>query len=155
MNQSELDYLYDAFISYRRSDGAAIAAWLRRRLQDYTLPSKIAAGRNKLRVYLDTAFERANEDFWANNIEPALRASRYLVVVATPDTLRPRADGEQNWVERGIIHWVVFMACGSKVCKSFCTMAKTWGSVPSRDLRTQKPPASSARYSSSFLTVAR
>jgi WD40 repeat protein len=98
----EQDYLYDAFISYRRSDGAKIANWLRRRLQDYKLPPKIAEGRRKLRVYLDTAFERANEDFWANNIEPALRTSRYLVVVATPDTLQPRADGDQNWVEREI-----------------------------------------------------
>jgi WD40 repeat protein len=97
----EQDYLYDAFISYRRSDGASVANWLRRRLQDYTLPPAIADGRKKLRIYLDTAFERANEDFWANNIEPALRASRYMVVVATPDTLLRRAGG-QNWVEREI-----------------------------------------------------
>jgi len=86
--------LYDAFISYRRSDGATIARWLRRRLQDYTLPPRIAEGRKRLSVYLDTAFERANEDFWSNNIEPALKASRYLVVVATPNALQPRARAE-------------------------------------------------------------
>src|SRR5581483_1914306 len=102
MDHGDHEYLYDAFISYRRSDGAIIASWLRRRLQEYILPTKIAQGRKKLRIYLDTAFERANEDFWANNIEPALRNSRYLVVVATPATLRRRADGEQNWVEREI-----------------------------------------------------
>ena len=56
------EYLYDAFISYRRSDGTNVATWLRRRLQDYRLPRSLSAKR-KLRVYLDTAFERANEDF--------------------------------------------------------------------------------------------
>lgn len=107
MDQREQDYEHDAFISYRRSDGTAIAAWLRRRLQDYKLPPKLAEGRKKLRIYQDTAYERATEDFWANNIEPALKASRYLVVVATPDALKLRIAGSyegscQNWVEREI-----------------------------------------------------
>jgi len=102
MNPTERDDAYDAFISYRRSDGAIIAGWLRNKLQGYKLPTALSAGRDKLRIYLDTAFERANEDFWANNIEPALRKSRYLIVIATPDTLRKRFDGQQNWVEREI-----------------------------------------------------
>src|SRR6202050_1453515 len=102
MNPNEPEYSYNAFISYRRSDGSAMGAWLRNKLQGYVLPSALAAGRKKLRIYLDTAFERANEDFWTNNIEPALRSSHYLIVVATPDTLRPRSDGQRNWVEREI-----------------------------------------------------
>jgi WD40 repeat protein len=95
-------YSYDAFISYRRMDGAGIARWLRGNLQDYVLPQNIRKGNKKLRIYIDTAFERANEDFWANNIEPALRSSRYLVVVATPKARLRRMDGSQNWVEREI-----------------------------------------------------
>ena len=95
------EYLYDAFISYRRSDGTNVATWLRRRLQDYRLPRSLSAKR-KLRVYLDTAFERANEDFWTNNIEPALKSSRNLIVIATPDTLRRQTTGQPNWVEREI-----------------------------------------------------
>lgn len=86
------DYLYDAFISYRRSDGTNIATWLRRRLQDYRLPPSLSAQRKKLRVYLDTAFERANEDFWTHNIEPALKSSCNLIVIASPDTLPSPSD---------------------------------------------------------------
>ncbi|MDF0674846.1 MAG: TIR domain-containing protein [Nitrospira sp.] len=96
------EYLYDAFISYRRSDGTSVATWLRRRLQDYRLPPSLSATHKKLHVYLDTAFERANEDFWTNNIEPALKSSRTLIVIATPDTLRRQATGQPNWVEREI-----------------------------------------------------
>jgi hypothetical protein len=95
-------YDYNAFISYRRSDGSAIANWLRRKLQNYVLAAELATGRKKLRLYLDTAFERANENFWTNNIEPALRSSQYLIVIATPDSMRPRSNGLQNWVEREI-----------------------------------------------------
>src|SRR6478609_6569868 len=102
MNPTQQDNTYDAFISYRRSDGSTISSWLRNTLQSYKLPTALAAGRNNLRIYLDTAFERANEDFWANNIEPSLRKSRYLIVIATLDTLRPRSDGQQNWVQREI-----------------------------------------------------
>jgi WD40 repeat protein len=96
------EYLYDAFISYRRSDGTGIATWLRRHLQEYRLPPSLAETRKKLRVYLDTAFERANEDFWTNNIEPALKSSRNLIVVVTPDALRRHTTGQPNWVEREI-----------------------------------------------------
>jgi hypothetical protein len=95
-------YDYNAFISYRRSDGSAIANWLRAKLQNYVLPAELATGRRKLSLYLDTAFERANENFWTNNIEPALRSSQYLIVIATPDSMRPKFNGQQNWVEREI-----------------------------------------------------
>src|SRR5262249_39058259 len=53
-------------------------------------------------VYLDTTFERASEDFWTQNIEPALRRSRFLIVVITPSVFSQRPDGERNWVEREI-----------------------------------------------------
>jgi hypothetical protein len=35
--------------------------------------------------------ERANEDFWKNNIEPDLKASRFLTEVVTPHATRPRS----------------------------------------------------------------
>ena len=93
---------FDAFISYRRIDGTGIARWLRTRLERYRLPQGLAADRKPIRAYLDTAFERATEDFWLQNIEPALRRSRFLIVVLTPSVFEARNDGEPSWVEREI-----------------------------------------------------
>jgi hypothetical protein len=98
MSQSK----YDAFISYRRSDGAAVARWLRRELEGFRVPKSLREvyGR-KLSVYLDTAYERGTSDFYEQNILPALRASRFLIVVATPDSLR-RPNGADDWIEREV-----------------------------------------------------
>ena len=94
---------YDAFISYRRSDGRFAARWLRNALLSYRLPRQLQADPSrKLSVYLDTSFERATEDFFENNIKPALLRSRWLIVIATPNALNPRPDGTPNWVEREI-----------------------------------------------------
>lgn len=95
-------FAFDAFISYRRSDGSRAANWLRRTLQAYRLPRPLRRDASPLRIFLDTAYERASEDFYERNIGPALQASRYLIVIATPESLRPRADGSANWVEREI-----------------------------------------------------
>jgi WD40 repeat protein len=99
-----MDFKFDAFISYRRSDGSTFARRLRRRLLDYRLPKALEAGPapRRLSIYLDTIYERASEDFFANTIEPALRASRQLIVVQTPSALRPRLDGTPNWLWREI-----------------------------------------------------
>ncbi|HEY6969913.1 MAG TPA: TIR domain-containing protein [Candidatus Angelobacter sp.] len=94
---------YDVFISYRRIDGQPFANWLRWILQTYKLPKALAQERQgPLRVYIDTTFERANDDFWKQNIEPALQRSRFLIVVVTPASLLARSDGQPNWVEREI-----------------------------------------------------
>jgi formylglycine-generating enzyme required for sulfatase activity len=94
---------YDAFISYRRSDGSLAARWLRSALLRYRLPRQLRADPSrKLSVYLDTSFERATEDFFENNIKPALLHSRWLIVIATPNAVNPRPDGSPNWVEREI-----------------------------------------------------
>ena len=51
----------------------------------------LRAGRvQRLRVYLDTAYERGTSDFYEHNIKPALLASRWLIVVATPAAIRRR-----------------------------------------------------------------
>ena len=92
---------YDAFISYRRSDGAMVARWLRRELEAFRPPKslreKFAA---KLRIYQDTAYERGTSDFYDMSIRPALLGSRFLLVVATPDAvLRPKGE---DWIQREV-----------------------------------------------------
>jgi tetratricopeptide (TPR) repeat protein len=97
---SEFDY--DAFISYRRSDGTAVARWLRRALVGYRLPRALRSRHaDKLRVYLDTVYERATSDFYERSIKPALQSSRFLIVVATPDVMR-RPQGVEDWIDREI-----------------------------------------------------
>jgi tetratricopeptide (TPR) repeat protein len=93
---------YDAFISYRRSDGSTVARWLRRELEGYRAPHSMRKrfGR-KLRIYLDTAYERGASDFYEQNIKPVLLSSSYLIVVATPDAVR-RGDETNDWIAREI-----------------------------------------------------
>jgi len=93
---------YDAFISYRRSDGGRVARWLRRELQSFRMPKRLRGGFGRqMRVYLDTAYERATPDFYRDTIRPALMASRHLILVVTPDMLATRNEGE-DWVLREI-----------------------------------------------------
>lgn len=93
---------YDAFISYRRSDGAATARWLRRELQRFRAPRRLDRHRNReLKVYLDVAYERGTTDFYENTIRPALMASRHLIVLATPAAER-RPPGIDDWIVREV-----------------------------------------------------
>src|ERR1700736_500188 len=94
---------YDAFISYRRSDGAKVARWARRELETYRVPRSLRGsfGR-KLRIYLDTAYESGTSDFYEQNIKPALLASRFLLIVATPAAMRRAGAAGQDWIEREV-----------------------------------------------------
>jgi tetratricopeptide (TPR) repeat protein len=94
---------YDAFITYRRSDGNTVARWLRRELEGFRVPKPLrdTFGR-RLRIYLDTAYERGASDFYEQNIKPALMSSRFLLVVATPDAMR-RPNGAEDWIEREVM----------------------------------------------------
>jgi hypothetical protein len=92
----ESTFRYDAFVSYRRSDGAPFAHRLRHRLQDYTLPRGFKT--RALRIYVDSVYEQATADFFENTIQPALAASKYLIVIQTPGAAAPRQDGSENWV---------------------------------------------------------
>jgi hypothetical protein len=96
------EFTYDAFISYRRSDGGQIARWLRRELQAFRPPRTLRdRPPQRLCGYLDTAYERGATDFFENTIRPALLASRFLIVVATPGAvLRP--NGQDDWIAREI-----------------------------------------------------
>jgi WD40 repeat protein len=91
---------FDAFISYRRADGSVAADRLRRALRNYRLPKTLPGAERRLSIYLDTIFERASDDFFENTIKPALRESRYLVVLITPRVLE-----EGNWVLREIAYF--------------------------------------------------
>ncbi len=94
----------DAFISYRRLDGAIAARRLRRRLLDYRFPRPLRDKQpfRPLTIYLDVLYERATNDFFEETIAPALRDSKHLIVIQTPAALRPRSDGQKNWVVREI-----------------------------------------------------
>jgi hypothetical protein len=93
---------FDAFVCYRRSDGAPAARRIRRLLQDYRPPRDLRhASVGKLRVYLDTIYERATNDFFERVTLPALMSSRHLVVVATPDAAA-RDPGTNDWMRREI-----------------------------------------------------
>lgn len=99
---SRSDFKFDAFISYRRSDGSAVAHWLRRELQAFRVPDKLRERHGRpLKVYLDTAFERGTADFFEGTIKPNLLASRWLLVLATPDA-RLRSAGSEDWIQREV-----------------------------------------------------
>lgn len=93
------DRRYDVFLSYRRSDGSDFARRLRRKLQNAhrILPTTAAP----LRVYLDRIQARADLDFYSETVLPALSASKWLVVVATPDAA-VRLDADKDWIAREI-----------------------------------------------------
>src|ERR1043166_8948393 len=98
------EFQYDAFVSYRRSDGTKVARWIRRELESYRAPRSLRDRfERKLRVYLDTAYESGTSDFYEHNIKPALLASRFFLIVATPAALRrPGAAAGEDWIEREV-----------------------------------------------------
>jgi hypothetical protein len=102
LNKEQPESQFDAFISYRRKDGRTLAARLRDALEHYKLPRSIRRDRQRLKIYLDTAYERATEDFYENVILPALKRSRSIIVIATLGAYEARADGQRNWIEREI-----------------------------------------------------
>lgn len=93
---------FDAFISYRRSDGNAFARRLRRLLQDYRPPPLLRDRQSQpLKLYLDTIYEQATNDFFEKVTLPALLVSRHLIVVATPDAV-DRGTDRNDWIRREI-----------------------------------------------------
>lgn len=92
------DIRYDVFISYRRADGQRFANRLRRALVQ--AHRRLPVERPPLRVYLDRIFARATEDFYRDEIRPALLASRWQLILATP--LAEERPGQTDWVSREI-----------------------------------------------------
>jgi hypothetical protein len=109
----EMAYEYDAFNSYRRRDAAALARWVRDRLQRYRLQPEVLKGlapkeralhERRPRIWLDKAYEKPSNDFLNEKIFPALDRSARLIVILTPsvfETIRS-SDGkeEPNWLVR-------------------------------------------------------
>lgn len=94
-------FAFDVFISYRRSDGTQAAQRLRQKLQRYDIHSRLKhLRREKLKVFLDTVYERGADDFYERNIRPALLSSRRLIVLASPDAISRR--GGDDWIQREI-----------------------------------------------------
>ena len=77
--------IYDVFVSYRRSDGAELAAVVAAYLRG-----------KGLSVFFDTEEIKSGEDF-TRRIEGALRQAPNYLLVATPDVFRFRT-GEKDWV---------------------------------------------------------
>ena len=84
------------------SDGSAFARRLRRLLQDFRAPRPLRDRQAwPLKIYLDTIYEQATNDFFERMTLPALLASRHLIVVATPDAVDRGAD-RNDWMRREI-----------------------------------------------------
>ncbi|MTV48853.1 TIR domain-containing protein [Heliobacillus mobilis] len=83
------EYVYDAFISYRHTDlDIAVAKKLHRVLENYRIPRSIAkqTGIKKInRVFRDQEELPASGNL-SENIQTALKNSRYLIVVCSPNT---------------------------------------------------------------------
>ncbi len=97
----------DGFISYRRRDGARLARYLARALRAYRLPGAVRRRleRNRqhlppLLVYMDTARAEPTEADHQERIQPALRSTNHLIIVASPSVAKPLRSGEPNCVDR-------------------------------------------------------
>jgi tetratricopeptide (TPR) repeat protein len=95
-------YRYWAFISYNSKD-KAWAHWLHRSIESYGIPARLVSGSTptgepaprRLRpVFRDRAELPASADLGAE-IEDALRASRYLIVICSPNAARSAWVGKE------------------------------------------------------------
>ncbi len=120
-------YGFDAFISYRRADGRDAARWLREFLLDYRLPTAFDETR-RLKIYLDTSYERATQDFFKETLAPALRESRFLIVVVTPSMFSPRKEGSKDWIAQELDYFRS-LPQGENVLVAFGN-GDLWGPLP-------------------------
>jgi hypothetical protein len=96
------DFEYDIFISYRWKDGRHAAKLLSRKLRAYRPPRGFPRSIKPIRVYRDVELERVTPNIWEERVKPALRRSRFLLVVWTPGVLETGDPGKPNWVMREI-----------------------------------------------------
>lgn len=103
---------YFAFLSYSRKDyDVAHAIW--RRIESFRYPSRVKEedrprGSKYVReIFFDrTKLDCSNEDF-KRGIHEALRQSRYLIVLCSPDSAMPNENGK-HWVNDEISY---FLSC--------------------------------------------
>lgn len=97
------EFVWDVFISFRHKDARKVARKLRLQLLNWRLPDHVQADRNgPLRIYVDTFQGHVTNDYWTENIAPALKASRYLVVILSPAVFEQTEGGGENWVQREV-----------------------------------------------------
>lgn len=94
---------YDAFISYSRAAGGDLAHSLQRALSRFAKPWY---RRRALRVFRDDASLSTNAGLWSS-IERSLAASRFLVLLASPESAR------SVWVDREVAYWIRNKPIGS------------------------------------------
>jgi WD40 repeat protein len=112
-------YEYDAFVSYRRSDATRLAQWIRIKLQRFRLPPEILRDLSREKqelhsrgpqIWLDTSYEKSNDDFLLKKVFPALDKSARLIVLSTPAALANIVgeDGKayDNWLVREVDHFL-------------------------------------------------
>lgn len=87
---------YDVFISYcRRPDGEVVQA-LQRRLEQFANPWY---RRHRWRVFHDASSLSAAPDLW-DSIERALRRSRWLIIVLSPEAAK------SPWIDKEVAWWL-------------------------------------------------
>ncbi len=99
-------YAYYAFISYNHRDERA-ARWLQRRLEHYRLPAvsrKELGGDLRPRPVFRYAVNLPLGEL-RTQIKAELEASKYLLVVCSPNSARPNVRGE-HWVDDEIRHFI-------------------------------------------------
>lgn len=149
---------YAAFISYRRKDSTPLANWVMQRLARVKPPASLLKlltpqqrerfERRDRRYFLDREFQAANPHFWNDRLEPALRSSSFLIVVASREAFTPLRDGRPNWVVREIetfyeIHRdprriILLLGPGSNSAElppSLVKISKHWDWVDLRDFK--------------------
>jgi WD40 repeat protein len=87
---------YDAFISYSHAADGQLAPALQRGLQSLSKPWY---RRRMLRVFRDTTSLSASPELWPS-IERALAASRFFVLLASPEAAR------SHWVDQEVRWWL-------------------------------------------------
>jgi len=105
-------YRHFAFISYSRKDSKA-AAWLQKRLEWFRFPVKLVPEDRRppnpryiQPIYRDkTNLEVTTEHYWIN-IRRALEESRYLIVLCSPNSAKPRPGAEIHPVNMEVVHFL-------------------------------------------------
>lgn len=94
--------VYDLFVSYRRSDATAHAIALRDWLLDYRIPGSLhtPAHQRPLKIFLDEINIRASNDYFNEEILPALRVSRNFLILLSPAATQPDSPSKPNWLQR-------------------------------------------------------
>ena len=91
-------YKYFAFISYSWKDKRA-AKWIQRKLESFSIPISLRKDKPDLPSHIRPVFRDASDleiGILSESIESALRASKYLIVLCSPDSARSR------WVDQEI-----------------------------------------------------